>query len=102
MKIRANCAKCEAKNSLLSVFTRDHYKKDDRNDNDKRKYWTHSDKTAYYICKKCGFHDEFALNRIIMNANFFWAYFVRDQDIQAVKELDNKQKRNCVICQYST
>src|SRR3989442_3486442 len=94
MKIKTNCAKCKAKNSLLPVFTRDYYKKDG--------YWTHTDKTAYYICKKCGYHDEFSLNRIISNTGFFWAYFVEDLDVKAVEELDDNQNRTCVICEQST
>lgn len=94
MKIKTNCAKCKAKNSLLPVFTRDHYKKDG--------YWTHADKTAYYICKKCGYHDEFSLNRIISNAGVFWAYFVEDQDVKAVEDLNNNQNQNCVFCCCST
>lgn len=93
MKIKTNCNECDAKNSLISVFTRDHYKK---------KYWTHVDKTAYYICKKCGYHDEFSLNRIISNAGVFWAYFIEDHDINAVKELDEKKKKTCVICEQTT
>src|SRR3989442_5602796 len=94
MKIKTNCVNCKAKNSLLPVFTRDHYKKDG--------YWTHTDKTAYYICKKCGFHDEFSLNRIISNTSFFCAFFVKDTDVSAVKELDDYKKRICVICEQST
>lgn len=94
MKIKGNCINCKAKNSLLSIFTRDHYKKD--------KYWTHADKTAYYICKKCGFHDEFSLNRIISNTGFFWAFFVEGIDLDTVKELDEEQKRICVFCEQST
>lgn len=94
MKIKTNCNYCKTRNSLLSIFTRDYYQKE--------KIWTHTDKTAYYICKKCGFHDEFSLNRIISNAGQFWAYFVADQDIKSVMKLDNKQKRTCVYCEQTT
>lgn len=94
MKIKTSCAYCKAKNSLLPVFTRDHYKKDG--------YWTHADKTAYYICKKCGYHDEFSLNRIISNAGVFWAFFVEGPDVNVVKELDYDHRRICVICEQST
>ena len=78
---------------MIIIFNRKYYKNE--------KYWTPSDKTTYYICKKCGFHQEFNINEIISNVGVFLAYFVEGDDIKRVKEMEEGNQR-CIFCDSET
>lgn len=86
MKIIQNCQNCDAKNSLLIIFNRENYYK--------KGSWSHKDKTSYYICKKCGYHQKFNTNDIISNAGIFFAFFVSDEDVKKMKNMQN----SCIFC----
>lgn len=90
MKIIQNCQNCEAKKSLMIVFTIKNYHTISS--------WTHKDQTMFYICKKCGFHQKFNSNEIISNAGVFHAYFVTNEDHKKLKNIESK----CIFCDSIT
>lgn len=93
MNLKQYCVNCGSKQSLYSVFTIEYQIKKAG----KYQYSTHSNKTVFRLCKKCGNHSDFRLDEIIEKTGFYLACFVPEFKEQ-LKGLKGKQAPICVIC----
>jgi len=96
MKIIQNCrnAKCLAKKSMISIMTKEYYKPEGK------RYPTHKNNIAFYICKECSFMSYFK-SRPIQEGGMFSICLVPQDDESKIDKIKSMKKPNCVYCGFS-
>lgn len=94
MNLKQECENCGSKHSLVTVYTIEY----NVNEKKKESYSTHSNKTVFRLCKKCGNHSDFRLNEIKEKTGFYLACFIPDEFEKALKNLKGTKTPSCVIC----
>jgi len=87
LNLKQGCENCSSKHSLVTVYTIEYQINN-----------THSNKTVFRLCKKCGHHSDFRLDGIIEKTGFYLACFIPNEFVKLLKELKGVKTPSCVIC----